>query len=357
MRLSERLWAWLDRVRQVEQSPKRPRRGRVDHVIILDGTMSSLVPGEETNAGLLYRLLQERLPDPQLSLRYEAGIQWQNWRATMDVVEGRGINRQIVRAYGALASRYRPGDRIYLFGFSRGAYAARSLAGVIDQMGLVRHDRATERTVRQAYHYYRYGEPSHASRAFSRLNCHEAVEIEMIGVWDTVKALGLRVPFLWQLSEAQHGFHNHDIGQTTRNGFHALALDETREAYAPVLWNSPEDFEGRIVQMWFRGSHGDVGGQLGGKTAARPLSNIPLVWMLECAEECGLDLPQGWRARFPTDVTAPSIGTYRGWSKLFLARSRRVVGEDPSERVHATARDDDDGAIAAPGQAESGASS
>ena len=104
-----------------------PRRGPVTHVVILDGTMSSLEPGNETNAGLTYRLCREM--GSQLSIYYEPGLQWRDWRSARDVIMGRGINRQIRRAYGYLASRYRPGDRIFLFGYSRGAYAVRSLAG------------------------------------------------------------------------------------------------------------------------------------------------------------------------------------------------------------------------------------
>ena len=93
-----------------------------------------------------------------------------------------------------------------------------------------------------------------------------------------------------------------------------------------------------MEQVWFRGTHGDVGGQLDGFHAARPLSNIPLVWMLERAEAHGLILPEGWRARYPTDPDAPSIGKWRGWGKIFLFRKARVVGQDPSERLHESVR-------------------
>ena len=72
---------------------------------------------------------------------------------------------------------------------------------------------------------------------------------------------------------------------------------------------------------------------------ARPLSNIPLVWMLERAEICGLPLPRDWRARFPCDANAPMVGTWRQWGKIFLHRRRRIVGRDPSESIHPTARD------------------
>lgn len=71
--------------------------------------------------------------------------------------DGPGINRQIRRAYGYLASRYRPGDRIFLFGYSRGAFAVRSLAGIMDRVGLLRADQATERNVQLAYRHYRAG--------------------------------------------------------------------------------------------------------------------------------------------------------------------------------------------------------
>jgi len=249
---------------------------------------------------------------------------------------GRGINWQIPRAYGHLASRYRAGDRIFLMGYSRGAYAARSLAGVIDRVGLLRVEHATERNIVTAYRHYQSISGSDAAKVFAEAHCHAETPIEMVGVWDTVKALGLRLPILWRWSEAAHAFHSHELGPTIRHGFHALGLDETRHAYDPVLWCCPPDWTGRVEQVWFRGTHGDVGGQLGGFQSARPLANISLVWMLQCAESRGLMLPVGWRARFGTDVEAPSVCTWRGWGKIFLLRGPRVVGRDPSERLHET---------------------
>jgi uncharacterized protein (DUF2235 family) len=335
LQLNESIRRLLARFGRTEQSP-RPVRGSVDHVIIIDGTMSSLAPGQETNAGLTYKLLRE-VRQSRMSIRYEAGVQWQAWRHTMDVIEGRGINRQIRRVYGFLASRYRPGDRIFLFGYSRGAYAVRSLAGVIDRVGLLKADHATERNVEIAYRHYRRGTMGAAHRAFVKRFCHAEAPVEMVGVWDTVKALGFRAPILWKLAEERHAFHNHELGASIRHGFHALALHETREVYAPVLWSCPPDWEGQMEQVWFRGTHGDVGGQLAGFEAARPLANIPLVWMLGKAEGCGLALPEGWRTRFPCDPDSPSAGSTRGWGKLFVLRRKRVVGIDRSEAIHPTA--------------------
>lgn len=332
-RLNDTILGWFHRRFASSHSPLLARRGPSDHVIILDGTMSSLKPGNETNAGLTYRLLKEaKVP----SLYYEAGVQWLNWRATPDVMMGRGINRQIRRAYGYLASRYRPGDRIFLLGYSRGAFAVRSLAGMIDRVGLLRADKATERNIRQAYRLYRLDPNGETSKAFSRTRCYSEAPIEMVGVWDTVKALGLRLPLIWRITEPNHAFHNHQLGESIRNGYHALALDETRQAYTPVIWRCPPNWQGNIEQVWFQGTHGDIGGQLSGFNAARPLANIPLVWMLTRLETCGIDLPQGWKDRFPCDVTAPSVGTWQGAGKLFLLRGERIVGRDRTERIHET---------------------
>lgn len=313
------------------------RRPAQDLVVILDGTMSSLTPGSETNAGQIYKLLRDR-QGQGLAVFYEAGLQWDSWRDGLDMVRGVGINRQIQRAYGFLAARYRPGDRIWLFGYSRGAFGVRSLAGLIDRVGLLRSKFATERHVQLAYRHYRSDPHGGPSRAFARRFCYLHTEIEMLGVFDTVKALGLRLPLLWRLTEPTHAFHTHHLGNKIRHGFHALALDETRAAYAPELWQATEDWPGHVEQVWFRGSHGDIGGQLCGYAPARALANIPLTWMLGRAETCGLALPKGWRKRFPCDADAPSSGSWRGWSRLFLLRVRRRPGGDPSERLHPTAQ-------------------
>ncbi|KPA20902.1 hypothetical protein shim_28180 [Shimia sp. SK013] len=334
--LRKRFWNWLRGGPRADHSKVTARRGAVTHVLILDGTMSSLRAGEETNAGLTYRLLQEMRPD--VSLYYEAGVQWPGWRQTLDVMMGRGINRQIRRAYGYLASRYRPGDRIFLMGYSRGAFAVRSLAGVIDRVGLLRAECATERNIRTAYRHYELTPDSDVVGTFAEAHCHEDVAVEMIGVWDTVKALGARLPLLWRLTEKRHAFHNHHLSPVVRHGFQALALDETRSVFAPEMWECPDMWDGRVEQVWFRGAHGDVGGQLHGFAAARPLGNISLVWMLERLESCDVALPEGWQERIVCDAEVPMLGTWRRWGKFFWIRKRRIAGRDRSESLHESAK-------------------
>lgn len=339
MRLFDRLRSWLRQTPVAAVEPALPpepgrARGSVDHVVILDGTLSSLADGMHSNAGQLFVLLCQSGLQARRRVYYEPGMQWEGWLKGLALIEGRGINAQIQRAYGWLASQYRDGDRIFLFGYSRGAFAVRSLAGVVDRVGLLKREHATERAVQLAWRHYERSAESPAARAFSRRFCHPDAPIEMVGVFDTVKALGLNLPFFWLLAPDPTGFHNHQLGARVRHGFHALALDETRLAFAPVLWECPPDWQGNVEQVWFSGAHGDVGGQIGDFAAARSLANIPLVWMLERAEAVGLALPDGWRARYPCDPDAPMVGTWRSWGKAFLFRRRRIVGRDRSEQLH-----------------------
>ena len=318
------------------QSPLRnakPVRAR-NHVFIVDGTLSSLEPGCETNAGLLYKLLSGEGPNVSQTVSYNRGVHGRGWQGWLRAATGDGINDAILQGYAALASRYLPGDRIFLFGYSRGAYAVRSLAGMIDRLGLLRRRHALERRVRRAFHYYMSDRMSAQAHAFSLNYCRQDVPVQAVCVWDTVRALGLPFPILSRIHPMATEFHDHRLGPHIRNGFHALGIDETRTAYSPEMWERAPGWPGRLEQMWFPGSHADVGGMVEARPAARPLANIPLVWMLERAEECGLLLPEGWRRRFPTDPAAPMVGTNAGVGRLFVIRRRRRFTGANGEELH-----------------------
>ncbi|MEL6691050.1 MAG: DUF2235 domain-containing protein [Pseudomonadota bacterium] len=330
--------SWFRRLfrREAPAPSAGPSRGYRKLVVVLDGTMSSSVPGCETNAGLAAQLIREAAED-DVVVYYEEGLQWSDWSDALKVMTGDGINGQIRRAYGWLASQYQKGDRIYFIGYSRGAYAVRSLAGLIGRVGLLRRERATERNLRDVYRLYAEPERVEAARAFGKAHCHTDVQVECIAVWDTVKALGLKLPLVWMLTNQMHHYHDHSLGDHVRAGYHALALNETRRAYAPVMWETRAGWRGELEQMWFRGTHADIGGQLLKRVPTRGLSNIPFVWIMEKVERAGLTLRPGWQADFPLNPQAPSIGAWRGWSKVFLNRWPRKVGRDPSEAVHPSA--------------------
>jgi uncharacterized protein (DUF2235 family) len=306
-------------------------------VFVSDGTLSTLRPGQESNAGLLYRLLEEVGRHPYQRFDYDPGVQGIGWCKWLNAITGLGVNLTICQGYSFLASHYRPGDRIYLFGYSRGAYAVRSLAGMIGTVGLMRRRHATERNVRRAFRLYqRIGDRGAcgATEEFTSRFCHGDVPIEMLGVWDTVKALGLPYPILSRLGRMATGFHDHALGPHIERGYHALAIDEDRTAFAPILWHRSEQWQGRLEQAWFPGAHGDVGGDIGRLAQARPLANIALNWMLLRAARHGLILPEDWQTRFPEDPAAPQFGNRRGIARLFLFRRPRVTGGGDGETIH-----------------------
>ncbi len=304
------------------------------HVVLMDGTFASLTQGRRSSIARIHAMLsgdRGLLPAP-VRIHYAPGQQWQAWRTLPELTMGATLERSICDAYAWLAREWRPGDPLFFFGYSRGAFAVRSLAGMIGRVGLLTHTHATAENVHHAWQLYRNGADLGVEQLDQRL-CHPFVPIRLIGVFDTVMALGIRLPLLWMLTEPRFRFHDEHLGSHVEHGLQALALDETRAAFQPLVWDS-QSVAGRIEQMWYRGCHPDIGGQLSGLEYARPLANIPLVWMMTRAERFGLPLPAGWQAQFPCDPTAPSVGSWRSWGKAFLARAPRLAGLDASERLH-----------------------
>jgi hypothetical protein len=203
---------------------------------------------------------------------------------------GAGLSRNVCDTYRFLVQNYEPGDELFFFGFSRGAFTARSAAGLVRNAGILRPDH-TDR-IGEAYSLYRSRNDNNTPRGreatlFRRSYSHEP-DIHFVGVFDTVGALGVPVDGsrLIAMFNKRWQFHNTDLSTTVHNAFQALAIDEKRRPFKPAVWNvqasAPENQ--RVEQVWFAGVHSDVGGGY----PDHAVSDIPLLWMVDRARQCGL---------------------------------------------------------------------
>ena len=219
------------------------------------------------------------------------------------------VGDRVKAGYKFLVENYDDGDEIYLFGFSRGAFEARSLAGFIALAGIGRPDSAF--SIDQAWQIYRRRESHADPGAIERLRAdrHYPARIKCVGVWDTVGNLGnpLRSS---AIVRRLFDFHDTQLSDQVDVGLHALSIDERRAPFSPTLWTLPRGAvlpAGQVVeQVWFAGVHADVGG--GYKETE--LSDIALLWMAErCVALTGLGIDFDYLAR----VTRPNpIGMQHG---------------------------------------------
>jgi hypothetical protein len=207
---------------------------------------------------------------------------------------GYGLSRNILQGYYFLVDNYQPGDQLYFFGFSRGAYTVRSLAGFIRNSGLLKKEHR-DRTD-EAWKLYRSrskktGPRESMAQQFRATYSYEPV-ITFIGVWDTVGSLGIPsaslrlVGLLFGLFGYDWQFHDPQLSTKVKHAYHALSIHERRSTFVPTLWEKQRDAppDQVLQQIWFPGVHCDVGG---GYNAAG-LSDEALYWMMEKAEKCGL---------------------------------------------------------------------
>ena len=256
-------------------------------VILADGTWNSPENSEVTNVVQLARAIAPRTPTgnaPQVVF-YDWGVGSDGSRLWSGLT-GAGIEKNIVDGYRFLVHNYEPGDALYFFGFSRGAYTVRSLAGLIRQAGILRREH--EGMIPEAYRLYRErSDDSHPkdprATAFRALHAHaDRTEIDFVGVWDTVGRLG--IPLLhWGAGDGEAiPFHDVKASSIIRCARHAVAIDERRVDYVPTLWEPKPGMD--IQQVWFAGAHSDVGGGY----AEQGLSNCALRWIIAEAEAVGL---------------------------------------------------------------------
>jgi uncharacterized protein (DUF2235 family) len=222
-------------------------------------------------------------------LHYEAGVGTRRSERLLGGGFGYGLSRNVLDAYRFLVDAYEPGDQLFLLGFSRGAYTARSVAGLIRNAGILRRDERGR--IDQAYALYRDPhrdtEPSGiASELFRRSYAYGETPIDFIGVWDTVGALGIPIDgFRPPLLSRMWSFHDTRLSRVVRHAYHAVAIDERRAPFRPTLWERAENAGDQVLeQTWFAGVHCDVGGGY----RDPELSEITLLWMAERARGCGL---------------------------------------------------------------------
>jgi uncharacterized protein (DUF2235 family) len=255
--------------------------------VCCDGTWNHRDQPNPTNVTKVHAALASDDHGIQQLRHYEPGVGSSWWERLRGGAFGMGLSRGVTNAYRWICQNYEPGDELFLFGFSRGAYMARSTAGLLRNCGVLRGP--SESLIAQAYAIYRSDEHPDGPTAtrFRDQHSHPLAPIQFVGVWDTVGSLGIPggnplatwINRRWQ-------FHDTALSSYVENAFQALAIDEVREPYEPTLWltaaHAPESQ--RVEQVWFCGAHSDVGGGF----AETELSDLALLWLVERAEDCGL---------------------------------------------------------------------
>jgi uncharacterized protein (DUF2235 family) len=209
---------------------------------------------------------------------------------------GEGIEANIRVLYRFIVYNFDQNDEIYLFGFSRGAFTVRSLVGFMSKVGLVQ--KGDDYYVPELYDCYEENKGPGSdqwSEAFHNVrNPRPCPPIRFIGVWDTVGALGAP-GFLGQyLNSKKYQFHDVELNDNIQNAFHAIAIDERRKPFQPNLWKRPSNWTGTLEQAWFAGVHCNVGGGY----SPDGLANEALHWMIEKAENLGLEFNGAYLSPF-----------------------------------------------------------
>jgi uncharacterized protein (DUF2235 family) len=269
---------------------------RVAHIIVCsDGTWNK--PEERarqtkqrdfpTNILKIARSIAPELEQVKQHVFYDWGIgaYHSSWLAGMT---GKGIEKNITDGYRYIVQNYSAGDKIFLFGFSRGAYTVRALSGLINNIGILKREHAAR--IAEAWSIYKraqkkYSPAGAAAVTFKSKFSHAAKEIHFVGVFDTVGALGIPRSLIGLFSDKDE-FYDTEIGSNVAIARHALAIDEQRTDFEPTLWMRKEGLD--LKQVWFAGVHSDIGGSYPPGRDGSLASDVPLKWMLNQARDAGL---------------------------------------------------------------------
>jgi uncharacterized protein (DUF2235 family) len=310
--------------------------------IFLDGTWNRL--NNNTN---VWRLKSLSAETGDQRVYYSQGVGTRRGEAARGGMTGYGIDDEIIEAYTWLIQNFDEGDEIFIFGFSRGAYTARSLSGLICKCGVLKL--GAPLSIEQLYDRYRLynattirsllasGLPKDAFLEDQWLVKYSRVtKIKFVGVWDTVGSLGLP---LGSIEANKYRFLDTHLRLDNENAFHALALDEHRQDFQPTFWTktvkagetgAADRTVDKVEQRWFVGAHANVGGGY----ASDPLAQLPLKWLMDKAAATGLVFRD--QVVIDTAQVAPPISdSYRefahGFYRFVSRRSYRPVGIPPEK--------------------------
>ncbi len=323
-------------------------------IVCCDGTWQDLESSYPSNVVKIAQAIEPVASDgiPQVVF-YDAGIGTEGGiiDSLMGGGFGKGIDQNIQDGYRFLCLNYSPGDEIYLFGFSRGAYTVRSLAGLMYNSGLLARSHICQAS--KAYELYRhpakpdnpkmedfrqkhgfngfktekYGDPFVALR--------DRVPITLLACFDTVGSLG--IPNQWSFLNlsakvnAKYQFHDCKLSPIIQNALHAVAIDEPKESFAPTLMEkSQRTDEQKLIQKWFPGNHGCVGG---GTEEQRGLSDGTLQWMIDSIKnikELGLSLEINPKI-IPTGVNFDPKADYNAEPTDILNKFTMMMGTKPRD--------------------------
>ena len=291
-------------------------------VVFSDGTGQEGGKGPNTNVYKQFGIILDR--SPEQIVFYGRGLGTGLRRLTGNV-GGLGISRNVQECYEFIFDHYESGDQIYLFGFSRGAATVRSLSGFIHMFGMLPNSR--RELIGQAYKIYKIENSERREKAAvafrEKHNLKHWTKIRFLGVWDTVAALGLPVKSLAGLIDKlpfwRHKFHNFALSESVEHAVQALAIDDERRIFHPVLWEPQIREHQTMQQVWFCGVHTDIGG--GYPESA--LSDIALEWMVQKAVERGLKMHPKPVGKCRPDPNGPMHDSRRGGLKRLYRREIR----------------------------------
>jgi len=307
-------------------------------VLACDGTWSKADQQVPTHVVRLAEQVADRGDDGvEQVLHYQPGVGTRLGERLLGGVFGYGLSRDVEATYAWVVDHFDPGDELWFVGFSRGAFTARSCVGLIRNAGVLRREHRDR--VGDAMDLYRSERPSahprgEAAEAFRAAYSHET-RIRFVGVWDTVGALGIPrigLPLVGRLNQ-RWAFHDTELSSRVDVGAQALAVDERRLPFAPTVWSpTSEALARRVDQVWFAGSHSDVGGGYADHT----LADLAFWWLADRARDVGLGLVPPPGARNPQWTTGTLHDSRTGFFRLLPARTRRIGAADPDTETLAS---------------------